>query len=104
LGTKPLDAVSNGRGKVSLRRTPLDATGTTGGKASVLDKVAMLRPARPVVPQGAFSVKDYMQRFELSHGAALYELKGLVERGVIATAMGSRGGHVGSAERMYWPA
>ena len=104
---KPLDAVSNGRTKASVRLAPLDAVGVAGGKASVLDKVAMLRPARPVIPQDAFSVKDYMARFGLSNTSADRELNDMVERGILATAIGlayDRAPGAGHQARMYWPA
>jgi hypothetical protein len=101
--SKPLDAVSNGRGKVSVRNAPLDAVATTGAKATVWDKVGAMRPARPKIPGVAFSLRDYMERFDLSYGSAKKELSDLVSQGMLDTAIGSGKGKTGHPERMYWP-
>jgi response regulator of citrate/malate metabolism len=113
---KRLDAVSNGRGKVTGRRnrisgSALDAVGAAAGKATVAksatvdvwDRVASLRPAQPEIPEGAFTLKEYMTRFQISMGAARRELARLADSGALATAIGKNTtGCVGHPERMYW--
>ena len=114
---KPLDAVSNGRGKVTGRRnrisgSALDAVGAAAGKATVAksatvdvwDRVASLRPAQPEIPEGAFTLKEYMTRFQISMGVARRELARLMASGAVATEMGKNtaAGCAGHPERMYW--
>ena len=114
---KRLDAVSNGRGKVTGRRnrisgSALDAVGAAAGKATVAksatvdvwDRVASLRPAQPEIPEGAFTLKEYMTRFQISMGVARRELARLMASGAVATEMGKNtaAGCAGHPERMYW--
>jgi hypothetical protein len=114
---KRLDAVSNGRGKVTVRRncvsgSALDAAGAAAGKATVAksatvdvwDRVASLRPAQPEIPEGAFTLKEYMTRFQISMGVARRELARLMASGAVATEMGKNtaAGCAGHPERMYW--
>jgi hypothetical protein len=111
--SKLLDVVSNGRGKVSVhgpRRTvpTLDAFGGTIGKATVeqpatvWDRVAALRPAGPIIPENAFTRKEYMERFQISHATARLELQRLIEQGVLGTAIGTGAIRPGARARMYW--
>ena len=84
---KRLDAVFNGRGKVTVRRnrisgSALDAVCAAGqatvaksATVDVWDRVASLRPAQPDIPEGAFTLKEYMTRFQISMGVARRELR-----------------------------
>jgi hypothetical protein len=113
---KRLDAVSNGRGKVTVRRncvsgSALDAVGAAGkatvaksATVDVWDRVASLRPAQPEIPEGAFTLKEYMTRFQISMGVARRELARLLASGAVATEMGKNtgAGCAGHPERMYW--
>ena len=116
---EPLDAVSNGRGKVSIhgpRRTyaPLDAIGGKSGKASVStswagkslsvdpwDKVSSTRLARAArVPSHARTAREWAAIHKIGENGARRELKELKESGVLDSEMVIRDGHL---ERVYWP-
>lgn len=116
---KPLDVISSGRGKASVRRAPLDvrapmpeflrqASNAFIGKASIVetadvdpwDKIAALRPARKQVPDNARTIREYAKTHGIGKDAACRELNELVASGVLDTDLKIRNGHL---ERLYWP-
>ena len=108
--SKPLDAVSSGRGKASVQHAPLDLVGGTTGKACVRetcipvdpwDRIAALRPARKQIPDNARTIREYAKIHGIGRDAACRELNELVASGVLDTDLKIRNGHL---ERLYWPA
>ena len=107
---KPLDVVSSGRGKASVRHAPLDVIGGMAGKASVIelkrptvdpwDKIATLRPARKQIPVHARTIQEYAKVHGIGKDTARRELNDLVAAKVLDTEIKIRGGHL---ERLYWP-
>ena len=93
------------------QRGDFDAVGAAGkatvaksATVDVWDRVASLRPAQPEIPEGAFTLKEYMTRFQISMGVARRELARLLASGAVATEMGKNtaAGCAGHPERMYW--
>jgi hypothetical protein len=105
---KPLDVISSGRGKASVRHAPLDAIGGAAGKLMIVedadvdpwDKIAALRPARKQVPDNARTIREYAKTHGIGKDAACRELNELVASGVLDTDLKIRNGHL---ERLYWP-
>ena len=78
------------------------ATVAKSATVDVWDRVASLRPAQPEIPEGAFTLKEYMTRFQISMGVARRELARLMASGAVATEMGKNtaAGCAGHPERI----